>query len=120
RQETKFVGFENFINLFKDKYFLKSIFNTVFLLLSTFIGLVLGLLLACFLKEQTRGKKILRVIYYLPAVSSVVAINIVWRYLLNGEFGLINHLLGIDVQWLGIGRWPIKFAIIMKNVWGGL
>lgn len=120
RDETRFVNFDNYINLFKDQLFLQSIVNTIVLLASIFIGMMIGLLLAEVLKKPTRRNKWLRIIYYLPAVSSVVAINIVFRYLFNNEFGLINHIFGINIPWLGTGFWPIKIAIIIKNIWASI
>jgi multiple sugar transport system permease protein len=120
RQETKFVLFENYKDLFQDKYFIQSIFNTIILLASIFVGMIFGLLLGTSLKDATKGNKLLRVIYYLPAVTSVVAVNIVWKYLFNGEYGLINYIFNIDTAWLGTGYFPIKLAIIIKNVWAGM
>lgn len=120
RQETKFVLFENYKDLFQDKYFRQSIFNTLLLLTSIFVGMVFGLLLGTSLKRATKGNKVLRIIYYLPAVTSVVAVNIVWKYLFNGEYGLINYIFNIDTAWLGTGFLPIKAAIIIKNIWAGM
>ncbi len=120
RIDYRFIGFENYLTLFNDKYFLEAVFNTFFMMLSIPISMFLGLLLAVYLRRSFKANKLIRVLYYLPVVSSVVAVNVVWRYILNGENGVLNHLLGINVQWLGNGVWPIKFAIIMKSVWGSL
>lgn len=56
----------------------------------------------------------MQVLYYLPAVSSAVAMNIVWRYIFNNEFGLINSLIGVQIPWLSNNA-LIKVAIIFKN-----
>ncbi|TVP96859.1 MAG: sugar ABC transporter permease [Acholeplasmatales bacterium] len=120
RMETRYVGLENFRRLFADALFRQAVFNTFFLLISVPIGMFFGLLLSVYLQQKGAKNYALRLLYYLPAVSSVVAINIIFRYLFNGEFGLLNHLLNIDVQWLGTGRWPIKFAIIIRNVWAAM
>jgi multiple sugar transport system permease protein len=47
-------------------------------------------------------------------------VNIVWRYIFNGENGILNHILGLNIQWLGNGDWPIKFAVIIKSIWGSI
>lgn len=120
RIDLNYVGFKNYIDLMLDPLFLKAIINTIFLLLSIFVGMVIGLLLAEALKKPTRRNKWFRIVYYLPAVSSVVAINIIFKYLFNNEFGLINYIFSIDVSWLGTGFLPIKLAIIIKNIWASV
>lgn len=120
RNETTFVYFNNYKKLFNDPLFRKAIINTLILLLSVFVGMILGLFLGEALKKPLRRNKVYRIIFYLPAVSSVVAINVIFRYLFNNEYGLINHLFGLSVPWLGTNFWPIKIAIIIKNVWNSL
>lgn len=121
KSTTTFIWFKNYIDLFKNEDFRMACFNTIFLLIGIPIGMVLGLLLATYLKNKTRGySTFIRMVYYLPAVSSAVAINIIWRYIFNGEFGLINSIFGLDIQWLGTSRWWIKVALIIKGIWGGL
>ncbi len=120
RIDWDFIGIENYIKLFQDKYFLESIFNTFFFMLSIPFSMILGLLLAVFINTGFKGNKTFRVLYYLPAVSSAVAINIVWRYIFNGDSGILNHIFGLSVQWLGTGDWPIRFAVIIKAVWSSI
>ncbi|MBI9009521.1 MAG: sugar ABC transporter permease [Tenericutes bacterium] len=120
RIDWKFIGLQNYIKLFKDQYFLQAIFNTFFFMLSIPFSMLFGLLLAVFINMGFKGNKTFRVMYYLPAVSSAVAINIVWRYIFNGESGILNYALGLSTQWLGNGDWPIKFAIIIKAIWSSV
>lgn len=120
RGRYKFIGFENYIDLLKDKYFLKAIWNTLFLMLGIPIGMILGLLLAVFLNTKVFGNKTFRLIYYLPMVSSIVAINIIWRYIFNGENGILNYLLNTNIQWLGTNELNIKIAIIIKGIWASI
>lgn len=115
-----FVGFENYVALFSDPVFLQSIYNTVFLMLGIPIGFFLSFLLAYALNgNSVRGKGFFRVVYYLPAVSSVLAIGVVWKWILNDEFGIINRLLNIHVGWMSDPK-VVKISLIMKGVWGGL
>lgn len=120
RVDHRFIGFDNYKKLLSDEYFLKAVFNTFFFMLSIPFSMILGLLLAVFINQGFKGNKLMRVIYYLPVVSSIVAVNIVWRYIFNGENGVLNHILGTSIQWLGNSDWPIRFAVIIKSVWGSI
>ena len=55
----------------------------------------------------------------MPAVTSAVAINLIFKYLFNPEYGLINSMLGADIHWFS-DPWLIKIAIIIKNTWAGV
>lgn len=117
--DSVFVGGKNYSDLFTNilyaENFRNTIVNTLFMLLSVPISMALGLLLAALLKlGQVKGAKIFQALYYLPAVSSAVAMNIVWRYIFNNEFGVINLLFGVKIEWLS-NDWLIKVAIIAKN-----
>lgn len=121
--------YQNYVKLFEKQEFLDACINTLILLISIPIGMFIGLLLASYLKNISHGSKALRLIYYLPAVSSAVAINVIWRYIFDIDNGILNTLLGIDVAWLGAAdptniwapnNWLIKFAIIIKNIWGAI
>lgn len=115
------VGFRNYENLFKDSEFINALVNTVLLLASIPIGITLGLLLAIYLKKLAHGSVILSLIYYLPAVTSAVAINVVWRYIFNGEYGILNSILGTDLFWLGENDTTlVKIAICIRGVWSAI
>lgn len=94
---SKRIGFENYISLFQDEEFINSLVNTVVLLASIPLGITLGLLLAIYLKKLAHGSMLLSLIYYLPAVTSAVAINVIWRYIFNGEYGILNQVFGLDI-----------------------
>jgi len=121
-----FIGFENYVALFKDRIisdnFKDSILNTLILLLSTPISMFLGLALAAVLKlGDVKGSKIFQSLYYLPAVSSAVAMNIIWRYIFHSDYGLINSIFNLDIKWLATGEASqVRLAIIIKNSIGGV
>ena len=122
--ESSFVGWKNYSDLFTNVLFSasfkNSIKNTVVLLLSIPLSIVLGLLSAVFVKSgKVKGGKFFQVLYYIPVVSSAVAMNIVWRYIFNNEFGIINLLLGEKIPWLSDDA-LIKVAIIAKNSLNGI
>lgn len=121
---SQWKGLENyralFTNVIFSESFLRSISNTVILLASVPISMILGLVLAGLLKAggiKCRG--VFQVLYYIPAVSSAVALNIVWRYIFNNEFGILNALLGKKIPWLSDDN-LIKVAIITKNSLNGI
>ena len=112
------VGFANYIDLFthvtRAPLFGKAIVNTIVLLLSVPFSMILGLILAGLLRlGEIKGSIFFQVLYYVPAVSSAVALNIVWNYIFRSN-GVFNTLLGLDVIWLD-GDVTIKVAIIFKN-----
>lgn len=118
------IGIKNYVDLFTNKVysksFVNSIFNTIFLLISVPLGMLIGLLIAAVLNnKKLKASRLFQVLFYLPAVSSAVALNIVFRYIFNNEFGIINLLLGQKINWLS-DDWLIKIAIILKNVWAGI
>ncbi len=117
----KFIGFANYIEIFHEEAFRDAILNTVLMLLSIPIGVFFGLLLAVYLKKLAKGRTFLTVLFYLPAVTSTIAILIVFKELFrSGESGLINSIFGLKLNWISNDPWLIKIAIIIKNVWASL
>jgi multiple sugar transport system permease protein len=116
------VGLDNYTKLFDDDIFLKAARNTaVFVVFGVPLTIALGLLAALGL-NQGLGKLqgLFRVGYYLPVVTSIVAIAVIWRYLLHPDYGLVNAMLGnfgIDpVNWLGQSSTALG-SIIALGVW---
>ncbi|WP_456845076.1 carbohydrate ABC transporter permease [Cellulomonas sp. P5_C6] len=118
-----FVGLDNYVTLFGDEYFRISLYNTFFYMIGIPIGLALSLLLALALNRKIHGRTAFRTIYYVPVISSLAAIAIVWQFAYNGDFGLINQVLawfGIDgPDWLQ-NTATVKPAIIIMAIWKGL
>ena len=103
----RWVGLDNFqAILFHDPRFWKAFRNTLLYVIGVVpIGIATALLMAAALEELTRGKQLFKVLYFIPTVTSVVAIAAVWKWLFAGEkFGLINYCLiklGLTpVDWL--------------------
>lgn len=118
-----FTGLDNFRLMMADNYFWQSLWNTFFLMIGVPIGLVISLALAMAMNRRMPGRSLFRVIYYLPVVTSLAAISILWQWALNGDFGLINQglaLIGIDgPNWL-MDASTSKPALVMMMVWKGL
>lgn len=122
----KWVGLANYQALiFSDPRFWKAFRNTLLYVVGVVpTGLAISLLLAAALEELSRGKQLFKVLYFIPTVTSVVAIAAVWKWLFAGEkFGLINYgliQLGLQpVDWLLSPQWVLP-AIIIMSVWAGI
>lgn len=120
--DIKFVGLANYQRMFTNDVFWKSVSVTIYyVLLSLPAGLVLALLLAMLVNKQNSVMMFFRGVFFLPSVASGVAIAVLWRWLFNPEFGLINFglsLLGIKgPMWLSSEQWALPGFAIM-SLWG--
>ncbi|MFC7359104.1 carbohydrate ABC transporter permease [Nocardioides astragali] len=96
---VEFVGLENYADLLSDPVFRKVTFNTlIYLLLGVPLTMASALAVAVALNRVTRLRGFFRVGYYLPVVTSIVAVSVVWKFLLRDEGGLLNAMIG----WFGI------------------
>lgn len=118
-----FIGLANYIAMFTtDTQFFAVLKNTFyFSFVSVGLGLVLSLLVAMLMNQKVPGIHVFRTIYYLPSVTSGVAIAIMWVWMFNPQMGLINYLLGlIGIQgpmWLASSQWAMP-ALILMSLWG--
>ncbi|MGW3622272.1 carbohydrate ABC transporter permease [Streptomyces sp. NPDC000880] len=117
----KYVGLENFRFLLTDQAFWQSIGNTLIIwVMSTIPMTALALLIALGLNSSVRFKGVLRLAYFLPNVTSIVAMSLVFGSIFSGEFGILNWffgLFGVDhVQWLS-DPWAIRVAIAIMIIW---
>jgi multiple sugar transport system permease protein len=121
--QMNFIGIQNYIDLLTDESFHKTMYNTLFMMLGIPIGLVLALLLALGLNRAIIGTQVFRVLYYVPVISSLAAISILWQWAYNGDYGLVNQFLGIfgidGPSWL-MNKDTVKPALILMTVWKGL
>ena len=105
-----FVGLQNYIDFFHDPTGIKVFINTVvFTLLAVPIQLVISFFLAVALNQKIRGIRFFRGAYFLPSIASMVSISIVWQWLFNTDFGIINYVIkafgGSAVPWLTSTRY---------------
>ena len=122
--EKHFVGFSNYINLFtKDKLFLKSLFNTVFIMLISLpVNLILGLVVAYLLFSLVRGRRVFQVVNFLPYITTPVAIGFIFSYIFDWNSGILNGLLthfGIleeNYFWLQ-QPWSARLIVALMIVW---
>lgn len=119
-----FVGVQNYINLIQGEKFWKSLLNTIIYMIGIPIGMILALVLAMGMNRKIPGIKILRTMYYVPVVSSLVAVAILWAWVFNYDYGLLNTIIKAltgqhGPNWLGDEMW-VKVSMIIFMVWKGL
>ncbi len=120
----KFVGFDNFARLASDDRFLKALRNTIFYtVVSVPLGLAIALGLAMALNQRIRGIAWIRTAYFLPVVTSTIAIALVWQWIYSPDRGLLNNAL--DIFGIPAQKWlsdPVLImpSIIVMSIWQGL
>jgi multiple sugar transport system permease protein len=114
---SRFVGLENFVRLWNDGRFWNALGNTLyFTVVSVALEVVLGLAIAMLLHGAFKGKGVMRAIVLIPwAIPTVVAAKM-WEWMYNGDFGVLNYLLGAHINWLGSAAWALNAAIFL-DVW---
>ncbi|WP_276957009.1 carbohydrate ABC transporter permease [Allomeiothermus silvanus] len=117
----EWVGLANFRQLLADPEFWRALRHTLGFLLG-YIPLVMacGLLIALALNARIPGQGLFRALYFLPVVTAWVAVALVWKWLLNPGYGLVNHLLGLvglqGPAWLFDPGWAMP-AVVLTSVW---
>jgi len=122
-ETIQFAGLINFIKLFKDEIFLKSLSNTfIFVFLNIIISNFFGFINAYILNYSgIKGSKIFRAIIFFPAVMAPVVVGLIWKIILSND-GLLNLILEkiglgfLAINWLGNLTTPI-FMVVLVNIW---
>lgn len=122
----KFIGLANYKNiLFNDPLFWKAIRNTAIYTIGVVpIGICISLLLAVAIDQKIKFKSFFKSIFFLPTVTSIIAVSVIWKWLYAGEkYGLINYFimkLGFQpVDWLASPGWTLPSIMIM-SIWAGV
>ncbi|HJR41623.1 MAG TPA: sugar ABC transporter permease [Gemmatimonadaceae bacterium] len=122
RSNARFVGFDNYARLMQTPLFWTALKNTLYFALvggplTVLVSLGAALLVNA---RLVRFQSFFRTIYFVPFVTTLVAVAIVWRYLYHPDYGLLNYALGVfgidPIDWLGDPRWAMP-AIILLTVW---
>jgi multiple sugar transport system permease protein len=113
-----FVGIQNYTRALGNAVFWTALRNTfVFSLATMVLSIVPALMIAILLNEKLFGRSFFRVVYFVPVVASVVGVSLLWRYLLNVDFGFVNYairLLGFEpIPWLTDPQWGLISVIIV-------
>ena len=119
---ARFVGLANFATVLADPVFWTALRNTLFfVLVGGPLTVAVSLAAAVLVNSRlARAPGFFRSLYFVPVVTTLVAMSVVWRYLYHPHYGLINHALGLiglgPVDWLGDPRWSMP-AIVLLSVW---
>jgi raffinose/stachyose/melibiose transport system permease protein len=117
----EFVGLGNYADLASDPLFVASVARSLLWTLATgTLPVFIGLILAALLAEDVRGRMVFRTVFYLPVVLSAVAVGVVWSWMYNPVFGVVNGLLGAvgigPIGFLGEARWAMP-AMVLADTW---
>ncbi|CAM4160185.1 carbohydrate ABC transporter permease [Lederbergia lenta] len=119
-----FNGVANFVELFSNAEYKRTVINTiVFTFVSVPLMIILATLIATLLNQKVRGMAIYRTLFFLPVVTMPIAVGMVWRWLYNSQYGLINYVLSIvgieGPAWLLDSKFAL-FSIILASIWMGM
>jgi len=117
----KWIGLDNYAAILNDGTMWQALRNTILFILGYLPSVVvLGLALALLLNRRLKGRTIFRAIYFVPVVTSWVAVSLIWKWLLNPQYGLINYglsLIGIKGPgWLFDPNWALP-GVILTSIW---
>ncbi len=120
-QPPKWAGLGNYITVLENEEFAGAFKNTVvYTLVTVPAGVFLSLVTAVLLNTSIRCKGFFRICYFLPVISAPAAVAMVWRWLYNSEFGIINFLLsklGIDgLNWIGDSK-TVLLSVMIVGIW---
>lgn len=113
----KFVGFENYREIFHDGLFYKILGNTIVFALSTSLfGVIIPLILASILNTKIRGSEFFKGAYFLPFITPMVVVGVVWAWIFDPNIGLLNQMLHLHLNWLYDSKLAMP-ALIVVSVW---
>lgn len=112
-----FGGFENYSKVFGDSEVWQSLINTLkYAVVEVPFSIAIALVLAVLLNRKMRGRSVYRTIIFLPMVAAPAAVAMVWRWLFNSDFGLINNVFHVQVKWVSDPKIAV-FAVAVIGVW---
>jgi multiple sugar transport system permease protein len=115
----KLVGLENYTGLFSDKLFYKVVWNTfLYGFFTAFFSIIIPLILANALNNKIRGSEFLKTAYFIPYVTPMIVIAIVWTWIFDPNYGIFNWILGLkdSIKWLYDSKFAMA-ALIIVSVW---
>ena len=120
----KFIGLKNYTKLFSDPQVWQATWNTLrYMLLVVPPTIVISLILAVILNSKIKGRNFYRSVYFLPMVAAPAAITMVWKWLYNTQFGLINHVLGYfgvgPIAWIDDPQFAM-YSVAIIGIWGSI
>ncbi len=113
----QFVGLNNYKEIFSEALFFKILWNTIIFAISTSVlGVIIPLVLACILNSKIRGSEFYKTAYFLPFITPMIVIGVVWEWIFDPNIGLLNHILHMHINWLYSPHFAMP-ALIIVSVW---
>ena len=113
----RFVGLDNYKEIFSEALFFKIFWNTVVFAISTSVlGVIIPLILACILNSKIRGSEFYKTAYFLPFITPMIVMGVVWEWIFDPNIGLLNHILHLHINWLYDTHFAMP-ALIIVSVW---
>lgn len=113
----RFVGLDNYKEIFSEAFFFKIFWNTVVFAISTSVlGVIIPLVLACILNSKIRGSEFYKTAYFLPFITPMIVIGVVWEWIFDPNIGFLNHILHLHINWLYDTHFAMP-ALIIVSVW---
>lgn len=122
--DKPYVGLDNYIKLFRDPRFLRAVKNTLTFMVGVPLNLLTGLFVALLLNTKVRGQAIYRTFFYIPVVTPLVVSSIIWKWVYQGDYGLLNYyllqlgLIDHKIVWLANPDLALP-ALIVMGIWMG-
>lgn len=115
--EIEFVGISNYKNLLTDTVFFKILINTVVYSISvSVLGVIFPLILASIINEKIRGSEFYKVSYFIPFITPMIVIALVWQWIFDPNIGCLNQILHLHINWLYDKAYAMP-ALIIVSVW---
>ena len=116
----KFIGIQNYIDVFQRPEFWRATWNTIyFCILTVPVGLFLSLMVAMLLNAKIKFKGGFRTIFFLPMVCAPAAVAMVWCWIFNGQFGILNQILGVQINWVTDSK-TVMIACAIVAIWSNI
>lgn len=113
----QFVGLSNYKEIFTEPHFFKILINTiVFAVATSVFGVIIPLILACILNSKIRGAEFFKTAYFLPFITPMIVIGIIWEWIFDPNIGLLANVLHLHINWLYDTHFAMP-ALIIVSVW---
>lgn len=113
----EFVGLQNYKEIFNEPVFFKILINTIVFAISTSIfGVIIPLILAAILNSKIRGSEFFKTAYFLPFITPMIVIGIVWEWIFDPNIGILNNVIHLHINWLYDTNFAMP-ALIIVSVW---
>lgn len=113
----EFIGLENYLLIFIEPLFGKILLNTfVFAFFTSVFAVIIPLVLASIINSKIRGSEFFKTAYFLPFITPMIVIAVIWQWIFDPNIGILNHLLRLNVNWLYDSNFAMP-ALIIVSVW---